>query len=199
MEIDPATHDGSLYRTLTGTVIPRPIGWVSTTSPEGIDNLAPYSFFNAVSTEPPIVMFAPGLRPGRPEGLTDSARNVRETEEFVVNVVTGEFAGAMNETSATLASTDSEFDHAGLGRTASTKVDPPRVEGIDAAYECELHEMRRVGGSHVVTGEVVYVHLDDALLDSEGKVDVNEVDAIGRLAGSYYDAVGNRFRMERPD
>jgi flavin reductase (DIM6/NTAB) family NADH-FMN oxidoreductase RutF len=196
MEIDPATDDESMYRTLTGTVIPRPIGWIATTSPEGIDNLAPYSFFNVVSTEPPIVMFAPG---DRPDGLTDSARNAEATEEFVVNVVTQKFAEAMNETSATLASENSEFEFADLGRVRSTRVEPPRVEGIAAAYECELHDIQRVGSGHVVTGEVVYAHLDDAVLDDEGKVDVEKVDAVGRLAGSHYDAVESRFRMERPD
>jgi flavin reductase (DIM6/NTAB) family NADH-FMN oxidoreductase RutF len=196
MELDPATYDGSLYRTLTGTVIPRPIGWISTTSPDGIDNLAPYSFFNVVSVEPPTVMFAPGPRP---DGLTDTAANIEKTEEFVVNVVTEEFTAAMNETSATLARGESEFDHADLGRTASTRIEPPRVEGITVAYECELKAMRRVGSAHVLTGEVVHAHLDDAILDSEGKVDVGEVDAVGRLAGSHYDAVESRFRMERPD
>lgn len=196
MELDPATHDGSLYRTLTGTVIPRPVGWISTTSPDGVDNLAPYSFFNVVSVTPPIVMFAPGLRP---DGLTDTARNVESTGEFVVNVVTRPFARSMNATSATLASDDSEFDHADLDRAPSTRVRPPRVEGIAVAYECTLHAMERVGGSHVVMGEVIYVHLDDAILDSDGDVDVREVDAVGRLAGSFYATVDDRFRMERPD
>jgi len=196
MELDPATDDGSMYRTLTGTVVPRPIGWISTRSPDGVDNLAPYSFFNVVSTSPPIVMFAPGLRP---DGLTDTARNVEQTEEFVINVVTREFAEAMNETSATLASDESEFDHANLERAPSTKVRPPRVKGVDVAYECTLHAMERVGGSHIVMGEIVYAHLDDAILDEEGKVDVGALDVVGRLAGNYYDATESRFRMERPE
>lgn len=122
MELDPATFEGSLYRTLTGTVVPRPIGWISTTGPDGSDNLAPYSFFNVVSVDPPIVMFAPGPRP---DGPTDTAANVEDSGEFVLNVVTKDFAEAMNETSTTLPRGESEFDHAGLGRARSTGVDPP--------------------------------------------------------------------------
>jgi flavin reductase (DIM6/NTAB) family NADH-FMN oxidoreductase RutF len=196
MELDPETDDDALYRTLTGTTVPRPIGWIATTSPDGVDNLAPYSFFNVVSTAPPIVMFAPALRA---HGLTDTARNVEETEEFVVNVVTRPFAEAMNETSASLDARTSEFDHAGLDREASSVVTPPRVAGIAAAYECELHSMQRVGSNHVVMGEVVSVHLDEAILGEDGKVDVGKVEAVGRLAGSYYDATESRFRLERPD
>ncbi len=196
MELDPSTHDRSMYRTLSGTVVPRPIGWISTTSTEGVDNLAPYSFFNVVSVSPPVLMFAPGVRP---HGLTDTARNARETEEFVVNIVTAPFAEAMNATSASLSSDESEFDHAGLDRAPSTKVRPPRVAGIEVAYECELYDMQRVGSHHVVMGEVVYAHVDDGLLDRDGKVDVGRLDVVGRLAGSFYDSVENRFRMERPD
>lgn len=196
MEFAPQDRERSMYRTLTGTVIPRPIGWIATTSPGGVDNLAPYSFFNVVSVAPPILMFAPGVRS---DGLTDTARNVRETEGFVVNVVTRPFAEAMNETSASLPADDSEFDHAGLERAASTVVRPPRVAGVAVAYECELHDMQRVGSHHIVMGEVVRAHVDDDLLTAEGKVDVERLDAVGRLAGDLYDAVESRFRMPRPD
>jgi len=185
-----------MYRTLTSTVAPRPIGWIATTGPSGVDNLAPYSFFNVVSVDPPTLMFAPGVRA---DGLTDTARNVRETEEFVVNVVTRPFAEAMNETSASIPDDESEFDHAGLERAASEEVRPPRVAGVEVAYECELRETQRVGSHHVVMGEVVYAHLDDDLLTPAGKVDVERLDVVGRLAGSFYDAVENRFRMPRPD
>ncbi|MFT4946127.1 MAG: flavin reductase (DIM6/NTAB) family NADH-FMN oxidoreductase RutF [Natronomonas sp.] len=198
MEIDPETHERSMYRTLTSTVIPRPIGWVSTTTPDGTDNIAPYSFFNVASPDPPIVMFSSGDRPDRPEDLTDSARNATETEEFVVNVVTGRFASAMNDTSATLEPGESEFDHAELDRAESTVVAPPRVAGVDAAIECELHDVKRVGSNTLIFGRVVYVHLNDKIVTEEGKVDVHEVDAIGRLTGSYYATTDERFRMERP-
>jgi len=198
MEIDPETHGRSMYRTLTSTVIPRPIGWVSTTAPDGTDNLAPYSFFNVACPDPPIVMFSSGDRADRPEELTDTARNARATGEFVVNVVTDRFAAAMNETSATLDPGESEFDHAGLDRAESTAVAPPRVAGIDAAYECTLHDLQRVGTNSLVLGEVVSAHIDDDILTEDGKVEVGRVDATGRLAGNWYATTEDRFRMERP-
>ena len=199
MEVDPRTSERSMYRTLTGTVVPRPIGWVSTTGPDGTDNLAPYSFFTVASVDPPVLLFSAADRSARPEGLSDTARNARETREFVLNVVTEPFAEAMNETSAPLAPGESEFDHAGLERAASTRVEPPRVAGIEAAYECQLYDTIEVGSSTLVLGEVVYAHLSDDILTDENKVDVDEVAAVGRLAGSGYCYTRERFRMERPD
>jgi flavin reductase (DIM6/NTAB) family NADH-FMN oxidoreductase RutF len=197
VRIDPAEHD-SLYRTLAGAVIPRPIAWVSSLSPEGEENLAPYSFFNVVSTSPPVVMFAPADRSGRPDGLSDSARNARQTGEFVVNIVTEPLAEAMNATSATLPPGESEFDHADLDRAPSKRVAPPRVAAADVAFECELYEFIAVGSNAMVLGEVVSVHLDESVT-TDGKLDVRKVDAVGRLAGSYYCHTDDRFRMERPD
>lgn len=197
MRIDAAESD-SLYRTLTGAVIPRPIAWVSSLSSEGVENLAPYSFFNVVSTSPPVVMFAPADRSGRPDGLSDSARNARQTGEFVVNVVTEPLAEAMNATSATLPPDESEFDHADLDRAASTEVGPPRVAAAAVAFECELYEFIEIGSNAMVLGEVVSVYLDESVTTDE-KLDVRKLDAVGRLAGSYYCRTGDRFRMERPD
>lgn len=197
MEVDPA--DGSLYRTLSSLVVPRPIGWISTRSEDGTDNLAPYSFFNCACIDPPVLQFAPGKRPGRPEDLTDSQRNVEATGEFVVNIVTSEFADAMNETSATLGPDESEFDHAGLTRVESTRVAPPRVEGVVAAFECEHRETVDLGSNALVLGDVVHVHVDDRVVNEVGKVDIADVDVVGRLAGSWYDRVESRFAMERPD
>lgn len=198
-EFDPDERGvGWSYRTLTSVVVPRPIGWISTTGADGVDNLAPYSFFNVATTDPPTVLFAPGRRSHAEDGRTDTARNVRETEEFVVNLVTREFAEAMNETSATLDPGESEFDHAGLERAPSTVVDPPRVAGVAAAMECELREVQRIGAHELVLGEAVRFHLDEGLLDGD-RVDVTEVDAVGRLASSWYDWTESRFEMERPD
>jgi len=198
MEIDLADFEGSFYRTLTGAVIPRPIGWVSSRSSTGIDNLAPYSFFNAVSTDPPVLMFSPGDRPGRPDGLTDTARNVDEVGEFVVNVVTEPLARAMNETSAALAADESEFSEVDIERAPSRRVSVPRVAAAEIAFECVLERSIRIGTNTVLFGEVVYAHVDDALT-MDGKLDVTKVDAVGRLAGNYYCRVGDRFALERPD
>ena len=196
MKIDPHTHDRSLYRTLTGLVVPRPIGWVSTRSDEGVDNLAPYSFFNVASVDPPILLFSPG---DRPDGLTDTAANALATEEFVVNLVTHEFAEAMNETSAELPANESEFDHAGVERATSDHVDPPRVAGAAAAFECELHDVIDVGSNSLVLGEVVLVHVRDDVTTAEGKVDTDELDIVGRLSGGSYDWTRSRFEMKRPN
>lgn len=199
-EFDPTERDlGWTYRALTSIVVPRPIGWISTTNTEGVDNLAPYSFFNVATTDPPTVLFSPGLRSYAEDGRTDTARNARDTGEFVVNLVTSEFAEAMNETSATLGPDESEFDHAGLERAPSTVVDPPRVAGIAAAMECELHEIQSIGRHELVLGEVVRFHLDDRILTDDDRVDVTEVDAVGRLASNWYDWTESRFEMERPD
>ena len=196
MEIDP-DEVPSLYRTLAGAVVPRPIAWVSTTSPQGVGNLAPYSFFNVVALDPPVVMFAPSDDPDAPEGLKDTPRNVRATEEFVVNVVTESVAEAMNATSATLPAGESEFDHAGVTRADSRVVAPPRVAESPVAFECSLYEMLDVGGSTMVLGEVEWVHLDDAVT-TDGKMDVEKLDAVGRLSGSLYATIENQFSMERP-
>lgn len=194
MEIDPDEIDGTLYRTLAAAVIPRPIGWISTRARDGTDNLAPFSFFNVVGVEPPVVMFAPV---DRDDGLKDTPRNVLDTEEFVVNVVTRPVAEAMNETSATLPAGDSEFDHAGLARGGCRKVDAPRVSAADVAFECTLYDFVDVGVSSLVLGEVVYLHVDDGVT-TDGKLDVMKVDAVGRLSGSYYCHTADRFSMERP-
>ncbi|WP_435151973.1 flavin reductase family protein [Haladaptatus sp. DFWS20] len=193
MEIDP-TEVQSLYRTLAGAVVPRPIAWVSSRGPVGVDNLAPYSFFNVVSVAPPVVMFAPV---DGQDGLKDTPTNIRETEEFVVNIVTEPLAEAMNQTSATLPHGESEFDHAGLARAESTTVDAPRVAETPVAFECSLYEMVDIGASTMVLGEVEWVHIDDSVT-TDGKLDVEKVDAVGRLSGNLYATTEERFSLERP-
>ncbi|ELZ14846.1 Flavin reductase like domain protein [Natrinema thermotolerans DSM 11552] len=194
LEIDAADHDGSLYRILSSAVVPRPIAWVSTTSEDGVDNLAPYSFFTVASVDPPVLLFAPV---DGADGLKDTPRNARDTGEFVVNLVTADLAEAMNETSATLSADESEFDHAGLERAASSAVDVPRVADAAVTFECSLHDLVDVGGSTLVLGEVRHVHLKESVT-TDGKIDVDEIDALGRLAGSRYARTGDRFSLERP-
>ncbi|MDJ1430468.1 flavin reductase family protein [Halostagnicola sp. A-GB9-2] len=192
VEIDVDTLEGSLYRVLSSVVIPRPIAWVSTTGSDGVDNLAPYSFSTVASVSPPILLFAPV------DDQKDSPQNVEETGEFVFNLVTEDVVEPMNETAATLPAEESEFDHVGLERAASTTVEPPRVADAKAAFECTHHETIEVGGSVLVLGEVQYVHLDQDLLGDDEKVDVANVDAVGRLAGSMYATTQDRFGLERP-
>lgn len=197
VKIDPETHHRSLYRTLTGAVIPRPIGWISTTSGDGVDNLAPYSFFNVVSAVPPTVMFAPNKEGG--EKIKDSARNAQDNGEFVHNVVTADLAEGMNQTAATLPPEESEFDHADIERAPSEKVSPPRVAGAKLSFECAVQDIVDIGHAKVVFGKVVLVHADESVLTDDGKVDVEQIDAAGRLAGNWYASTDDRFRMMRPD
>lgn len=190
----PPDGFGSPYRLLSTAVTPRPIGWISTTSETGVDNLAPYSFFNIVAVDPPVVMFAPV---GRTD-LKDTPRNVRDTEQFVVNIVTREVVEAMNATSATLPAGESEFDAVDIERADSVMVDPPRVGAAKIAFECELHEWIDVGGSMLILGEVVHAHVDESVL-TDGKVDIDKVDTVGRLAGSQYASTVDRFSIPRPE
>ncbi|QCJ48022.1 flavin reductase family protein [Haloprofundus sp. MHR1] len=185
---------GSPYRLLAGSVVPRPIAWVSSRSEDGVDNLAPYSFFNVVTPDPPVVMFSPV---GVGDDRKDTTENVLATEEFVVHVVTRDLAEAMNATSATLERGESEFDHAGLEKVEATTVDAARVADAKVAFECRLYDAHEVGRSTMILGEAVHAHVADELL-TDGKMDVTKLDAVGRLSGSQYATTDERFSLERP-
>ncbi len=200
---------GSVYRLLSGAVTPRPIAWVSSRSPDGHDNLAPYSFFNVVSVDPPILMFSPVGR--APDGLKDTARNIlgsagtdepgdgddEGSGEFVVQLVSVDLAEEMNASSATLAHGESEFEHAGVTPVEAEEVDAARVAEAPVAFECELDEAHGVGGSTMILGEVVRAHVDEALL-TDGEFDVTEYDPLGRLSGGLYCDTRTRIELERP-
>lgn len=186
------------YKLVTGLVVPRPIGWIGSTSPDGVDNLAPYSFFNAVSGDPPTVVFSPGAGPGTRK---DTADNVAASGEFTVNIVTDEVAEAMNATSAGLPADADEFAHAGLTAIAGAVVDAPRVAEAKAQMECRvthrLHVGREGGGNWLFVGEVVAFHIDEDLLDGT-RVDQARLGAIGRHAGNMYSRTHDLFTMIRP-
>ena len=184
---------GSPYRLLSTAITPRPIGWISTTSTDGVDNLAPYSFCNVVAVDPPVVMFAPVGR----DDLKNTPQNVADTEEFVLNTVTHDIVEEMNATSATLPADESEFDHVDIERADSVVVDPPRVAAAKVALESELYDWIEVGGSVLILGEVVHAHVDEAVL-TDDKIDIDALDPVGRLAGNYYAATQDRFELERP-
>lgn len=174
-----------IYRTVTSAVVPRPIGWISTRTADGVDNLAPYSYFNAVSSRPPVVMFSGGRRDGRRK---DTPSNAIEAGEFVFNLVTEDVHEAMDATSASHPPDVSEFDAAGIERAPSVAVDAPRVAGAHLHFECELYEAMEVYENTVVLGEVVYVHADEGIL-TDGKLDTRKIDAIGRLGGPFYTSI----------
>lgn len=184
------------YKLLTGLVVPRPIGWIGTRSADGADNLAPFSFFGAVSGDPPTVVFAPGAT-----GQKDSRDFAIETGVFTVNVVTADVVEAMNATAATLPTGESEFIHAGLTPIEGEVVNAPRVAECAATMECRvtqhLHVGREGGGNSVIFGEVVAIHVDDQLVDGT-RVDQAALGAIGRHVGNWYSTTENLFAIERP-
>jgi flavin reductase (DIM6/NTAB) family NADH-FMN oxidoreductase RutF len=195
-----------LYDMILNSVAPRPIAWVSTISALGDLNLAPFSFFNAVCVDPPLLAFAPGhRRPKHAESVHDEAkdtlRNVRETKEFVVNIVTYDLAEAMNLTSGEYDSSVNEFEVAKVTPEPSKIVRPPRIRESPVSYECKLHQIldfsSRPTGSSLVIGQVVSIHIDDAHL-KDGKLDRNSLDLIGRMGGIQYTRTTQRFEMVRP-
>lgn len=189
----PSTF-GSPYRLISSAVIPRPIAWISSRNGDGVTNLAPFSFNNVVSHEPPIMMVAPV---GTGDDLKDTAQNILDTGEYVHNVVTDDLAEEMNASSATLEAEESEFEHAGVTPAECEVIDAPRVEEAHISLEMELYDHMDVGSSTMILGEVVHAHIDEDLL-TNGKLDATKIDATGRLAGGYYCRTRDRFHMERP-
>ena len=195
MEIDPAEAVDDMYRLLTTLIVPRPIGWVSSRSVDGVDNLAPYSFYQGViEANPPVVMVSTERKPdGTPK---DSARNVLDTEAFGLNLVTTDLVEAMDRTSDAVGSHEDEFDLAGLDRREATTIDAPLVAAAKATMECTLYDTMEVGDHIVLFGHIEHITVDDELL-TDGKIDEEKVDAVGRLTGSYY-ATLERFQVDRP-
>jgi len=195
-----------LYSILLNSVAPRPIAWVSTMSASGQLNLAPFSFFNVVCVDPPLLAFAPGLRrPKQPEvgqgEAKDTLRNVRETREFVVNIVTFELREAMNLTSGEYDASVNEFEVAKVTQQPSKIVRPPRVAESPVSFECKLHQIldfspAPTSGSLVI-GQIVSIHVSDAVL-KDGRLDRNSLDLIGRMGGIQYTRTTQRFEMIRP-
>jgi flavin reductase (DIM6/NTAB) family NADH-FMN oxidoreductase RutF len=201
MNLDPAQiSPSSLYQHLIRIIAPRPIAWVSTVSRSGVENLAPFSFFTGVGAKPPSILFCPSnRRDGTPK---DSLQNILDTGEFVINAVPFRMAEAMNLSSAELPSEESEFELAGIETAASSIVKPPRVQASPVSLECRLmHHLALSpgpGGANIVVGQIVHLHLDDAVLDNAGWADPGLLDLIGRLGGASYCRTTDRFDLPRP-
>jgi len=201
MKIDPAhTSQKDIYKILTGTVIPRPIGWISSISENGIPNLAPFSFFNAVGDDPPHVMFST-VRSG--DINKDTLNNVLATKQFVVNMATEDLVDAMNATSVNLPPEGNEFDYAGLTPIASDFIKAPRVKESPVSMECELvhHyslEDYKDGGATIMIGRVVLFHVDESILLPDYKINQEIYRPIARLAGNNYSKLGEIFSIKRP-
>jgi flavin reductase (DIM6/NTAB) family NADH-FMN oxidoreductase RutF len=193
-----------IYKLLVGSVVPRPIAFVSSMDADGVRNLAPFSFFTVASANPPVVCFCPMMRGTANSVLQstkDTLRNIIATREFVVNVVSEEFAEKMNACSAELPPEVDEFLVSGLTPIASDVVRPPRVGEAHVQMECRLQQVVHVSteplGGSLVLGEVLRFHVSTSLLDNS-RIDPEKLRAIGRMAGATYSRTRDRFDMERP-
>lgn len=200
MHFDPDLIDQkATYKLLTGAVIPRPIGWISSVSKDGIPNLAPFSFFNAVGEDPPHVMFST-VRPNNSN--KDTLNNVLETGQFVVNMVVEDIVEQMNTTSQSVSSDVNEFELAGLTAIPSLKVKAPRVKESPINMECELvhHytlEDNKHGGATILIGRVIMFHIDESVLLDDFKINMETYKPVARLAGSNYSKLGEIFSIKR--
>ena len=203
MFYEPRDGHGMSHEPFNAIVAPRPIGWISSVDPDGVANLAPYSFFNAVAYRPPQVMFAAttGHRHG---GRKDSVKNAEDTGEFVVNLSTWDLREQMNASCIPAPSDVDEFEYAGLTKTPSRLVAPPYVSESPIHLECRTTQVVRLPSwdeenpNTVVFGEVVGVHISDSAI-KDGRVDTVGLQPIGRLGYLDYTTVTDAFSMDRPD
>jgi flavin reductase (DIM6/NTAB) family NADH-FMN oxidoreductase RutF len=190
------SHD--TYKLLIGSVLPRPIAWVSTQNQTGLFNLAPFSFFNAVSIDPPLLAFSTLLKnDGTPK---HTLLNIRSIGEFVVNIVSRSLAEQMNQTSLDHAAGVNEFEVAGLDSVPSVCVGPPRVKSALVSIECRLHELISFGdrpmAGNLVLGRVIHIHVADRIYQN-GRIDITALDPVGRLAGNRYSTIRDQFELLR--
>ncbi|MBI5693557.1 MAG: flavin reductase family protein [Verrucomicrobia bacterium] len=189
------------YGWMASTITPRPIAWVSTVSGDGRTNLAPFSFFQGVTSNPPTLMFVPvNTRDGSKK---DTVRNIEAVPEFVVNLVSFELAEQMNASAAMLPYGESEFERFGVPAAPSERVRPPRVAAAPVAFECTLDRIVHLGegplAANVIFGRIQCAHVRDEVLGADGKVDPAKLDLIGRLGGESYVRTRERFDLKRPE
>lgn len=201
MQLEPCNLQWKdAYKLLIGSVLPRPIAFVSTVDRRGNANLAPFSFFTGICAEPFMVCFAPMNR-GTDGKKKDTLRNIEDTKEFVINVVSEEIVEQMNDCAIEFDEEIDEFEEAGLTKIRSNIVKPYRVKESKVQLECVLHDILhfgdKPGAGSLVIGQVVMIHIDDELY-KDGKIDTNQLNPVGRLAGSLYTrAIADTFVLER--
>lgn len=192
---------GDRYKVMTGTIVPRPIAWVTTVSKDGTGNAAPFSFFNALCRDPPIL--AVGIMSDEDGSMKDTARNILDTGEFVVNLVPATAASAMNATSVNAPPEADELTLGGLERVPSVKVRPPRIAVSPVSFECRLHTPVQLGLHQLIAlGEIVQAHVADAfVLDAaQHYIDTPALELIGRMHGrGWYARTSDLFQMARPE
>jgi flavin reductase (DIM6/NTAB) family NADH-FMN oxidoreductase RutF len=201
MQIDvAATPVVDVYHMIVGVVTPRPIAWVTTVDLAGRVNLAPFSFFNAFGANPPVVVFSPTRR--RDASKKDTLLNVEATGEFVVHASVASLAETVNASSKELPHGESEVEYVGLQTTPSMKVKPPRLVEAPVAMECRVRQIIPVGSgaiaANLVIGEVLVMHIDDAVLDPNGRVDPRKLKTVARLGQDYWCHTSDLFEQTRP-
>jgi flavin reductase (DIM6/NTAB) family NADH-FMN oxidoreductase RutF len=203
MKIDPATLSAdAAYYWQAATILPRPIAWTSTLNEDGSANLAPFSFFTGVSSDPPTCLICVSRKKKQPDGTRppkDTWRNIARTGEYVIHVVNDALAHQMNATSREFPYGTDEFAAAGVSKAPSERVAPPRIAEAPVAMECRLDRIVEVGraGTAIIIGEILLWHVQDELL-VEGRIDMGRLDAVGRLGGPHYARTRDRFDMTRP-
>ncbi|WP_440896365.1 flavin reductase family protein [Amphibacillus sp. Q70] len=189
------------YKFLIGTVIPRPIAFVTSVGENGGLNGAPFSYFNIVSSNPPMISLAIQRKNGQ---MKDTAKNIKTNKEFVVHVVDNQNVEKINQTAASLPSNQSEIDQADLTRIESEKILVPGVKEAKIRFECRLEQALELGEDHsigvdLLIGKIVQYHLDEDIYDQNQRIDHDMLEAVSRLAGNNYAKIGEVFEIERPD
>lgn len=204
IKIDPKNaSQADIHQYMLGTIAPRPIAFVSTRNKEGQVNLAPYSFFNAFSSNPPIIVFSSNRR-GSDNTTKDTLANVQETKQAVVNIVSYEYVRQMALASIDYPSDVSEFDKAGFTAIDSDTVEVPRVKEATASFECQVNDIISLGDNggagNLIICEVKLIHINPDILDEESKIDPQKVDLIGRMGRAYYTKAGGDsiFKIYQP-
>lgn len=190
LEVGPEDWpEREFYLMMTALVIPRPIGWISTLSPEGVRNLAPYSYFNLMGSDPFYVAFGS-------HNEKDSITNLRKVPEFVANIVSLDLLENMNFTSVDFPRGEDEFAWAGLTPAPSAKIRPPRVQEAKAHLECKVMHIVDDGNTHIVLGKIVHAHVSPSVW-KDGRIDPKLLDPVCRLAGSSYARLGEIVNVPR--
>ena len=199
MYIDTSTlTNKEMYKILIGGVAPRPIAWAGTRSKDGVNNLAPFSFYNAFSSTPPIVGFSPIPRlDGRKK---DTLQNVIDSQCFTLSCVSYKLANQASKSAALLEPEEDEFNYAELDPGEAKNINAPFVKDALLVFECELNQIisfgDHEGAGNLILGEIKYINIDDSI-HTDGYVDFGELDPVGRLAGNWYSSIRDRFEIER--
>ncbi|TVR01352.1 MAG: flavin reductase family protein [Spirochaetaceae bacterium] len=200
MQIDPTgLSPKEMHKIMIGSVIPRPIAWITSTNPSGTTNCAPFSFFNGVCAKPATISVSFSFNPDREDHKKDTLRNIERTGDFVINVVSEPHQQVMHNSSANVPLDESEIEALGLETLPSSVVKPPRLVVSPIHMECTLHQLIPVGdgpgSATLMLGRVHLIHIDDRLIDNANHIDQQGVQAIGRMAGSSYCFVREIFDL----